>query len=226
MEEFSRTEIILKEKIKNIENSHIAILGLGGVGGYVFEMFTRLNVKNLTLVDFDKIEKTNINRQILATTQTLSKLKTKAAKERALLINPHCKITIKNEKITQENISEILNENFDYVLDCIDDVAAKVAIIKFCHDKNLPLLSALGTGNRYKNPNFTVENLFKTSHDPLARKLRSELKKQGITWEIPVCFTNDTPEKSPALGSIVYYPLLCAGTMVSFVTNQILSKNN
>lgn len=225
MEEFSRTKIVLGEKTKKIENSHIAILGLGGVGGYVLEMFARLNVKKLTIVDCDIIEKTNINRQLLATTQTLSMQKTQAAKERVATINPFCNVAIKNEKITCENVDKILNKKVDYVLDCIDDVSAKIAIIKFCHEKEIPLLTAVGTGNRYKNPAFAVENLFKTTNDPLAKKLRSELRKQGIEQEVLVCCTKDNVEKLPALGSVVYYPLLCAGTMVSFVTNQILSKS-
>lgn len=224
MEDNSRTEIVLKDKTILLENSHIAILGLGGVGGYVLEMFARLNVKKITVVDCDKFEKSNLNRQIFALTETIGKDKVEVAKERVKSINPECQITAKQMKIDEENVGEILNEKFDYVLDCIDDFRAKIAVIKFCQQKNLPLLCAMGTGNRYKNPNFVVEDLFKTSYDGLARKLRTELKKENFVGKVPVAYTKENAEKTTALGSVVYYPLLCAGVMVSFVTNHLISK--
>jgi len=224
MEENSRTEIVLKEKTKVLENSHIAILGLGGVGGYVLEMFARMNIKNITVVDCDKFEKSNLNRQILATLKTIGKDKVEVAKERVKLINPECKVITKNVKIDENNIGEVLNEKYDFVLDCIDDVSAKVAVIKFCQKSKLPLLCAMGTGNRYRNPNFVVEDLFKTSYDGLARKLRTELKKENFVGNVPVAYTKESAEKTTGLGSVVYYPLLCAGTMVNFVTNELISK--
>ncbi len=224
MEENSRTELVLKEKTKLLESSHIAILGLGGVGGYVLEMFTRMNIKEITIIDCDTFEKSNLNRQILATSSTLGKQKTDAGKERILSINPNCKVTAINAQISSENVGEILSERYDYVLDCIDDVPAKVAVIKFCHEHDIPLLSAMGTGNRYRKPNFMVEDLFKTSYDGLARKLRNELKKDKFSESVNVCFTREQPEKTDGLGSVVYYPLLCAGTMVNFVTNELISK--
>jgi len=224
MEENSRTEFVLKDKTKLVENCHIAILGLGGVGGYVLEMFTRMNVSKITVVDFDKFEESNLNRQILATIHTLNKDKTEIAKERVKSINPNCIVNAKNILINEDNVSEILNEKYDYVLDCIDDVRAKIAVIKHCQKNNLPLLCAMGTGNRYRNPEFMVEDLFKTSYDGLARKLRTELKKDNFVGKVDVAFTKEKAEKTTALGSVVYYPLLCAGTMVSFVTNHLISK--
>ncbi|NCB48173.1 MAG: tRNA threonylcarbamoyladenosine dehydratase [Clostridia bacterium] len=225
MEENSRTEFVLKEKTKSLENSHIAILGLGGVGGYVLEMFARMNIREITVVDCDEFEKSNLNRQILATIQTIGKEKIVVAKERVESINSECKVNAKKIRISEENVAEVLNEKYDYVLDCIDDVNAKIAVIKFCKQNKLPLLCAMGTGNRYKNPNFVVEDLFKTSYDGLARKLRTELKKENFVGKVDVAYTKENAEKTTALGSVVYYPLLCAGTMVSFVTNQIISKN-
>lgn len=224
MEDNSRTKVVLKGKTKLLENSHIAILGLGGVGGYVLEMFTRLNIRELTVVDCDEFEKSNLNRQILATIQTIGKDKVDVAKERVKSINPECKVNAKRIRIDEENVAEALNEKYDYVLDCIDDVKAKIAVIKFCEQIKLPLLCAMGTGNRYRNPNFVVEDLFKTSYDGLARKLRTELKKENFVGKVPVAYTKENAEKTTALGSVVYYPLLCAGVMVSFVTNHLISK--
>lgn len=223
MEEYSRTEIVLKDKTKLLENTHIAILGMGGVGGYVLEMLARTKVKEITVVDCDKFEQSNLNRQILATRQTIGKDKVEVAKKRVKSINDECKVISKNVKIDNNNVGEILNDKYDFVLDCIDDVRAKVAVIKFCEQNKLPLLCAMGTGNRYKNPNFVVEDLFKTSYDGLARKLRTELKKENFVGKVPVAYTKESAENTTALGSVVYYPLLCAGVMVSYVTNHLIS---
>jgi len=222
MEEFSRTKIVLGEKEKNIQNANIAILGVGGVGGYVFEMLVRLGVKNLTVVDCDIFEKSNLNRQILATEKTLNFKKVEIAKKRAEVINKNCTVCAKNIKLSKDNIETILTEKYDYVLDCIDDVSAKIAVIKFCHENKLPLLCAMGTGNRYKSPNFVVCDIFKTQYDGLARKMRNELKKQGMNFPVNVCCTNQPAEKTQALGSVVYYPAMCACQMVSFVVNELI----
>jgi tRNA A37 threonylcarbamoyladenosine dehydratase len=222
MEEFSRTKRVLKDKTEKLENSHIAILGVGGVGGYVLEMFARLNVSDITIVDCDIFDEGNLNRQILSTTENIGKVKVDEAKKRVLLINPHCNVRAKNIKIDENNIDKILDEKYDYVIDCIDDVRAKIAVIKFCTKNDIPLICAMGTGNRYKNPEFVVDDLFKTSYDGLARKLRTELKKEHFNHKVMVCYTKETPEKTTALGSVVFYPLMCAGRMVSFVVNKII----
>ncbi|MGN0798306.1 MAG: ThiF family adenylyltransferase [Christensenellales bacterium] len=219
-----RTKLVIGEDYSKIKNCHIAVLGVGGVGGYVVEMLARLGVEKLTVVDFDIFDKTNLNRQILALTTTIGRQKCFVAKERIAQINPKCNVYTVNEKINRENISTILCERYDYVIDAIDDIPAKIEVIKFCKQNNTPLVCAMGTGNRAKFPNFQVENLWKTSYDGLARKLRTELKKIGIDSAVDVCYTKEPTEKTCALGSVVYYPLMCAGVMVSFVINKILEK--
>ena len=219
-----RTKLVIGEDYSKIKNCHIAVLGVGGVGGYVVEMLARLGVEKLTVVDFDIFDKTNLNRQILALNTTIGRQKCFVAKERIAQINPKCNVYAVNEKINRENISTILCERYDYVIDAIDDIPAKIEVIKFCKQNDIPLVCAMGTGNRSKFPNFQVENLWKTSYDGLARKLRTELKKIGIDSAVDVCYTKEPTEKTGALGSVVYYPLMCAGVMVSFVVNKILEK--
>jgi tRNA threonylcarbamoyladenosine dehydratase len=219
-----RTRLILGEGYDKIKNAKIAVLGAGGVGGYVIEMLARLGVGEIFVVDFDKFDETNLNRQILSLTTNIGQKKCDVAKERILKINPNCKVTAICKKIARDTVGEILNNRFDYVVDAIDDIKAKVEVIKFCHEKEIPLLCAMGTGNRAKMPQFMVENIWKTSYDGLARKLRNELKKENFTASVDVCYTKEQPEKTSALGSVVYYPLMCAGVMVSFISNRLLEK--
>ena len=220
---FSRTErVIGKEKLEKIVSSHIAVLGVGGVGGYVVEMLTRLGVGKLTIIDFDKIDISNLNRQIIATNNNLNQYKTSEFVKRIKSINPNCEVIEKTQKITTENISELLNEKYDYVIDAIDDINAKVGIAKYCQEKNIKLVASMGTGNRYKLPQFEVADISKTSYDKLAKKLRKMLKDNGVE-KLNVVYTKEPNEQTESLGSVVYYPLMCAGTIVSFVTNEIIN---
>ena len=219
-----RTKLVMGEEYDKIKKANIAVLGAGGVGGYVIEMLARLGVGNITVVDFDKFDETNINRQVLSLISNVGQKKCEVAKQRILSINPNCNVTAICEKISGDNINKVLLEDYDYVIDAIDDIMAKVEVIKFCHENNIPLVCAMGTGNRAKMPHFVVENLWKTSYDGLARKLRNELKKDNFVHPVDVCYTKVQTEKTGALGSVVYYPLMCAGVMVSFVSNKILEK--
>ena len=135
-----RTQLVIKDMSK-IENGNILLLGVGGVGGYVFEMFSRLGIKRITVVDFDKFDETNLNRQILATTSSLGQKKVDVACNRALSINPTIQVTPICKKITKDNISSIILNDFDYVVDAIDDVSAKVAVIKYCKENNIKFIT-------------------------------------------------------------------------------------
>lgn len=220
----SKTQIVIgSENVEKLKNSNIAILGVGGVGGYVAEMIARLGVENITIVDFDKISVSNLNRQIIALNSTIGKYKVEVLKSRILDINPKCNVVEVNSKISSQNVDKILNNNFDYVVDCIDDIPAKIAVIKYCKENKLKIVSSMGTGNRYKMPHFEVGDISKTSYDKLAKKLRKLLKDEGIT-SLDVIYTKEEIEKTEALGSVVYYPLMCAGTIVSFVVNKIIEK--
>ncbi len=221
---FSRTKAVLgKNNFDKLQNSNIAVVGLGGVGGYVAEMFARLGVKNLTIIDFDKIDKSNLNRQIISLNSTVGQNKTDAFAKRIIDINPNIKLITKTSKVNAQNVHELLIENYDFVVDAIDDTAAKVEIIKHCASKNINLICAMGTANRYKQiPQFEVCDIFKTSYDKLSKKMRTLLKQNGIKKQT-VVYTKQQPEHTNnVLGSVVYYPFMCAGTIVSYVVNKLL----
>jgi len=220
---FSRNErVIGKDNQQILKLKKITIVGLGGVGGYVAEMLTRLGIGELTIVDFDKIDISNINRQIIATTKNVGLYKTDEFEKRLGEINPEIIIHKKTQKITKENIAQVIEDNSDFVIDAIDDITAKVAIAKYCQYNKINHVSSMGTGNRYKGvPNFSVDKIQNTSYDKLAKKFREELKKENIK-DINVVYSKQPAEKTDALGSIVYYPLMCAGTIVSYVINCII----
>ncbi len=226
MAQFERTKLVVGENLCKLENANICLLGVGGVGGYVLEMLYRLGVKNLTLVDCDNFEETNLNRQLYATYSTLGLPKVEVAQKRAKEINSSCFVTAIKTKISEKTLPEIfMDKDFDFVIDCIDDVQAKIATILYCKEHNLNLVCAMGTGNRYKTPRFEIMDLFKTSYDGLARKMRNELKKRDFHDKVIVCCTTESVEKTGTLGSVVYYPLMCAGTIVSYVANKIMEKS-
>lgn len=221
----SKTELVIgKENMQKLKNSNILVLGVGGVGGYVAEMFVRVGVEKLTIVDFDKVDKTNINRQTIAYLSTVGKNKVEVFEKKAKDINANCRLVSYLCRISGDNLNQIFNDKFDYVVDAIDDIKAKVEIAKYCYKNSINLISSMGTGNRYKGiPQFEVCDIYKTSYDKLAKKLRKLLKDEGVE-SLQVVYTKQQPQKTEALGSVVYYPLMCAGTIVSFVTNKILEN--
>ncbi len=223
---YSRIErIIGEEKLEKIKKSSVAVIGVGGVGGYIAEMLVRTGVQNITLVDFDKIDVSNINRQIIATTKNIGKYKVEEFKKRLLDINPKLNLTTYNLKITKQEIPKVIDLSLDFVIDAIDDIPAKVELIKYCVKNNINIISSMGTGNRYKTPQFEITDISKTSYDKLAKKLRKLLKDEGIN-NLPVCYTKEPVEVTDSLGSVVYYPLMCAGTITSYVINKILENKN
>lgn len=220
-----KTEIVLKDKIVKLQNSKIAILGIGGVGGAVFEMLVRLGVLDITVVDFDRFDVTNLNRQILCTTDVVGEYKVNVARQRAKSINKDATITVICEKISADNLPIILNQRYDFVIDAIDDVKAKIAVILYCNKNNIPLICSMGTGNRYDVPRFEIADIFKTSGDALARKIRSELKKVKFNDKVKCVYTSKPLAVCGAnLGSVVYYPIACASVIVGYVTNQIINN--
>lgn len=190
---FSRTQLLLGvEKLNTLKNSTVALFGCGGVGGYVAEALARSGVGAIHLIDNDTISLTNINRQIIALSSTVGRLKVEVLKERILDINPDCVVTVHNLFILPENIDSLPFNGFDYVVDAIDTVTAKIALVCKCKQAGVPIISCMGTGNKLNPTLMKVADIYKTSVCPLAKVMRRELKKRGIE-SLDVCYSEEEP---------------------------------
>ena len=177
----SRTELVVgKEGLEKLRNSKVIVFGVGGVGSFTVEALTRAGVGELILVDNDTVSLTNLNRQIHATYETVGKVKVEVMKERISTINRDCNVITKQVFVTKENIPEIIPDNVDYVVDAIDTVSAKIALVEYCTAKNIKIISSMGTGNKLDPTMFKISDIYKTKVCPLAKVMRTELKKRRI----------------------------------------------
>lgn len=193
--QFSRTELLLgKEAIEKMQKSRVAVFGLGGVGGYVAEALVRSGLGAIDIIDNDKICITNINRQIYATHSTIDKFKTDVAEERILDINPNIKIKKYQMFYTPETRDKFDFSKYDYVVDAIDTVVGKISLIEETKKCNVPIICAMGAGNKLNPTKFEVADISKTSVCPLARVIRQELKKRKIN-KVKVVFSKEPPIK-------------------------------
>lgn len=197
---FSRTALLIGEKgVEKLKNSRVAIFGVGGVGGYVLEALVRSGVGALDLIDNDKVSVSNLNRQIIALQSTIGELKTQVAAARAKEINPSVQIQTHETFVLPETVHEFNFSKYDYVVDAIDTVSGKITIIESAKKANVPVISAMGAGNKLNPTAFEVERLSKTSVCPLARVMRRELKARGVD-DIKVVYSKEEPKKSGAVG--------------------------
>lgn len=179
--QFARTQLLLgREAMDKLENSRVAIFGVGGVGGYVMEGLARSGIGHFDLIDDDKVCLTNLNRQIIATRETIGKMKTEAAKDRILSINPRAEVVCHNCFFLPENQDDFDFASYDYVIDCVDTVTAKIAIIMKAQEVRTKVISSMGAGNKMNPTMFKVADIYKTKVDPLAKVMRRELKRRGV----------------------------------------------
>lgn len=195
LNQFSRTELLIgKEAIEKLKNSTVAIFGVGGVGSYVAEGLARSGVGKFVLFDDDKVCLTNINRQLIATRKTIGKKKVDVMKERILDINPHAEVETNACFFMPENSHEFDFSKYSYVVDAVDTVTAKIELIMRANEKNIPIISAMGAGNKLDPTKFEVTDIYKTSMCPLAKVMRHELKKRGIK-KLKVVYSKEQPIK-------------------------------
>ena len=221
--EFEREELLIKEKIKILKEKTILVLGLGGVGGYVVESLARCGIGHLILVDYDIVDITNINRQIIALHSTIGKKKTECFKERIRDINPNIIVDTLDIFYCDENKDIIFNEKIDYIIDCCDSLNSKRTIITEAFKRNIPIISSMGTGNKFHPELFSITKLKKTAYDPLAKKLRYLLRDNKELLDVDVLYSKEIPWKvDKKIGSISYVPSSAGLLITSFVINKIL----
>lgn len=192
-DQFSRTELLLgKPAMERLAGCRVAVFGIGGVGGYVCEALARSGVGALDLIDDDKVCLSNINRQIIATNKTVGQYKTDVMKERILDINPDAKVNTYRCFFLPENASDFPFDKYDYVVDAIDTVTAKIELVMQCRNSGVPIISSMGAGNKLDPTKFRVADIYKTQMDPLAKVMRRELKKRGIK-KLKVVYSEEEP---------------------------------
>lgn len=220
---FTRTQGLLgEEAFEKITNKKIIIFGVGGVGSYASEAIARTGIKNITLVDSDTVSITNINRQIIALNSTLGKNKTAVMKERILDINPEAQVFEMPFFFDEKTRDEIDFKQYDFVLDCIDSVNSKVLLIKCAKESNTPIISAMGTGNKLKPEMLEIADIKETSYCPLARAVRTRLKKENI-YSLKVVYSKEQPIKSQGVPkSCAFVPSTAGLLMASYVVRELI----
>lgn len=218
-EQFTRTTLLLgEEAVERLQQAKVAVFGVGGVGGFVVEALARSGVGHFVLVDNDTVCESNINRQIIATHSTLGRQKTEVMRERILDINPEADVEIRNCFFLPENQNEFDFSEYSYVVDAVDTVTAKLTIIEKCKSLDIPVISAMGAGNKLDATAFEVADIAKTSVCPLAKVMRRELKKRGIN-HVKVVYSKELPvTNTRPPGSIAFVPsvagLIIAGEVI------------
>lgn len=191
----SRTELLVgQEGLDKLKKAKVVVFGVGGVGSFTVEALTRAGVGNLILVDDDTVCLTNLNRQIHATYNTISKVKVDVMKERILSINHKCNVQTFQSFVTPENVAEFISEDVDYVVDAIDTVSAKIALAKYCYENDIKIIASMGTGNKFDPTQFKVADIFQTKVCPLAKVMRYELKRRGVK-KLKVVYSEELPTK-------------------------------
>ena len=195
LNQFSRTELLIgKEAMEKLSKSRVAIFGIGGVGGYVCEALVRSGIGAFDLIDDDKVCLTNLNRQIIATRKTVGKYKTEVMKERMLEINPNVDVRIHNCFFLPENADEFPFDEYDYIIDAVDTVTAKISIIMKANELGIPVISSMGAGNKLDPTAFRDADIYKTRECPLAKVMRRELKKRGVK-KLKVVYSEEQPTR-------------------------------
>lgn len=202
-DQFSRTELLLgKDAMEKLNRSRVAVFGIGGVGGYVCEALVRSGVGAFDLIDNDRVSLTNLNRQIIATRKTIGKEKVDVMKDRILEINPDADVRIYHCFFLPENAENFPFEEYDYIVDAVDTVTAKIELVTIAQEKKIPVISSMGAGNKLDAGQFKVTDIYKTKVCPLAKVMRHELKKRNIE-KLKVVYSEELPVQPAAEGQLL-----------------------
>ena len=234
-DKFSRTEMLIgNEGLERLKNAKVAVFGLGGVGSFVCEGLARSGVGSFILIDFDKVDESNINRQLIATTKTIGRYKVDLMRERILDINPDANVEVHKEFYTADSQIDVITQDLSYAVDCVDTIMAKIAIVCRCNELDVPVISSMGTGNKLDPSMFEVADLFETTVCPLAKIMKKDFRKRGIeklkvvySQEQPIN-TNDCPinkdRKFKVKGSVSFVPSVAGLIIAGEVIKDIAGK--
>jgi len=231
-EELERTALLLgEEAVSRLASSSVLVFGVGGVGGHAVDALARAGIGSITVVDNDKVSASNINRQMVALHSTVGRSKVEVMKDRILDINPGAEVTAREMFFLPENADEFDFGKYDYVLDCVDTVSAKIAIIEESKKAGVPVISAMGAGNKLDPSQFRVSDISKTEYCPLAKVMRRELRNRGIN-HVDVCWSPEMPVKpsasdgKPVPGSVSFVPSVCGLVMAGKVVTDLATKTS
>ena len=234
-DKFSRTEMLIgSDGLKKLSESKVAVFGLGGVGSYVCEGLVRGGIGNFVLIDFDKVDESNINRQLIATSKTVGRQKVDLMKERILEINPDANVEVYREFYMADSQSDIITEDLSYAVDCVDTIMAKIAVICKCDELDVPVISSMGTGNKLDATMFEVADIYETSVCPLARIMKKDLRKRNIE-KLKVVYSKEHPintndceinkdKKFKVKGSVSFVPSVAGLIIAGEVIKDIAGK--
>ena len=215
--------IIGTEGLTKLQTSHVVVVGLGGVGGAAVEVLARCGVGKLTLIDFDIVQSSNTNRQIIALTSTHNQLKTEVFKNRVQDINPKAEVILNSVKLTTDNIASVILNDLDYLIDAIDSLDAKCALIKYCQEKNIPFISSMGMALKTDLTQIKIIKMNQTTTDPLARMLRNRLRSEEVSLHFWVVASTEKPreKREGILGSYMPVTFTAGVVAADFVLKQL-----
>ncbi len=219
-------KLIGEENLEKIKSKTVAVVGVGGVGGYAVESLVRAGISKLIIIDYDIVDITNLNRQIISLQSNIGKYKTDVIKERINNINPDCNVITINTKLNEENLYLLFNEKPDYIIDACDTLKVKEMIILECKKRKIKLISSMGTGNKLNPELLKITDIRKTSYDPLAKKIRKFVVDNKIKGKVMVVSSIEQPKKvEGVISSISFVPPISGLLCTSYVINEILKED-
>lgn len=227
MERFTRLELLIGEKLATIQEKTVLIIGLGGVGGHAVEALARLGIGHLILVDPDRVALSNLNRQVIATEETLGILKTEAFQKRIHSINPSCRVDLKTMFVTASNVASLFDAPIDYVIDACDTVEAKKALLRYCTTHQIKLISSMGMGNRLDPTQIEIIDIRKTAYDPLAKIMRKMVREERLKGKIPVVWSREQPlhQTGKTIGSNALVPSVAGLLCANYIFQDIIKED-